>query len=207
MNHEQLLEQIAEKAYLSGKHYLRSTGIMDEITPWRSVPNWVVDTTIYFVRAAMTEGTANPQFLHEIFLEYMDDEGFSFGPAPSVMRKKHPKMLPFNQLSAREIGEYQKIIDTVREIAVPKILNPEIADEPAEDKREVVQTNGGSGDHKGGTDRVSGEKPPDETDAPDPLDSMNLDELRLEAERMGISFDRRTRETGMKELIRARING
>lgn len=66
--------------------------------PWESAPRWQQETIFAGVKAHLDDPSLTPQGSHELWMACKRDEGWTYGPVKDSDLKKHPCMVPFDQL-------------------------------------------------------------------------------------------------------------
>lgn len=84
---------------------------------WEDLPTWHQDSLksgvrIVIEKSAIREPT--PEEMHESWMAYKLQDGWTFGPEPDSLMKHHPCLVPYKDLPSRERIKDTFFLKTVR---------------------------------------------------------------------------------------------
>lgn len=91
------IEEIARMAHEVNAFYCHITGD-DSATPWNEAPDWQKDSAIAGVKFTLQYPDAGPAAQHESWMALKASEGWTYGEKKDPEQKKHPCMVPYDQL-------------------------------------------------------------------------------------------------------------
>lgn len=114
------VEHIARIAHEVNRAYCQAIG--DYSQPiWEAAPDWQKQSARLGVMFHMAHPDAGPNASHDSWLAEKQANGWTYGPVKDPIAKKHPCMVPFDELPAEQQakdflfrGIAHAIIDTVR---------------------------------------------------------------------------------------------
>lgn len=92
-------EKIARVVHEANRAWQLGCG--EEVGPgWDEAPQWMKESTLAGVRSVLEGST--PEELHEGWMEHRGSEGWTWGPFKITKLKKHPCMVPFDELPEKD---------------------------------------------------------------------------------------------------------
>lgn len=85
--------------------------------PWGYAPQWQRDSAINGVRGVL-EDHNSPEQSHESWLKEKQATGWTYGPTKDVVKKEHPCMVPYAELSPEQRKKDFLFVNTVKNMAV-----------------------------------------------------------------------------------------
>lgn len=94
------IPRIARVCHEANRAYCVSIG--DESQPaWEDAPEWQRKSAIEGVRAHLKSGlTLTPEQSHQEWMHHKIMDGWTYGPEKDELKKTHPCMIPYQELSA-----------------------------------------------------------------------------------------------------------
>lgn len=119
--HEQVIEQIARVAHEANRGYC--AGLGDSSQPaWSKAPAWQKSSAVNGVRFHLDNPGAGPVQSHNNWRRQKAADGWKFGRKKDPEKKRHPCMVPYEQLPVE-----QRLKDSLF-IAVVRALAPMLAE-------------------------------------------------------------------------------
>ena len=94
--------QIAEMAHELHRGYNHVIGYPWDDPTWPALPQWHRDSVIDRVRAARARPGQSPRQLHDSWKAYFTRLGWKRGPARDPMKKTHPDLADWDDLTPAE---------------------------------------------------------------------------------------------------------
>jgi hypothetical protein len=111
------IELIAQVAHEINRAYCQAIG--DDSQPcWDDAPAWQQNSAVDGVLAHMRE-PLTPEESHEKRTEYKLKEGWKYGPVKDPVKKEHPCMVPYEQLSQEQrVKDYlfKAVVNTLADL-------------------------------------------------------------------------------------------
>jgi hypothetical protein len=110
-------EDIARVCHEANRALCRAFGDDSQLA-WEDAPAWQRDSALAGVRFHVKHPDATPSASHENWLKDKVAEGWSYGPEKLPDEKKHPCMLPFDQLPPQQQAKdylFQAICHAIRQ--------------------------------------------------------------------------------------------
>ena len=90
-------EKIAKVCHEVNRAYCQALG--DNSQPsWEDAPDWMKTSAMNGVSLHTGNPNAGPEASHESWMAEKEATGWTYGPVKNAEDKKHPCMVPFNQL-------------------------------------------------------------------------------------------------------------
>lgn len=94
-------EDIAKVAHEANRAYCQVLG--DNSQPaWEDAPDWQKNSAIAGVTAYIHDPNRTPEKSHEGWMAIKEQEGWVYGEVKDPERKRHPCMVPYDQLPPRQ---------------------------------------------------------------------------------------------------------
>lgn len=90
-------EAIARVCHEANRAYCFAIGD-DSQPPWDAAPEWQKNSAIAGVEFHRSNPNSQPCDSHNCWLSQKEREGWTYGPVKDVEKKKHPCMVPYDQL-------------------------------------------------------------------------------------------------------------
>lgn len=94
------IEAIARITHETNRAYCATLGDFSHLT-WDAAPQWQKESAVAGVKARL-KGQLTPQQQHEAWLEHKQADGWTYGAVKDPEAKKHPCMLPYDELPIAE---------------------------------------------------------------------------------------------------------
>jgi len=104
---DEQIEEIAERAHEANRAYCESVGDTSQ-PPWANAPRWQHDSALDGVRFTLANPAATPEDSHANWLRAKAADGWTWGPEKDPPVRKHPCMVPYD-----ELPEAQRIKDAI----------------------------------------------------------------------------------------------
>lgn len=91
------IEAVARICHQANKAYCEAIGDKSQVD-WERAPHWQQESAISGVRLHLDNPKAGPEASHNAWLELKRLAGWTFGPEKDETYKRHPCMLPYDQL-------------------------------------------------------------------------------------------------------------
>ncbi len=92
-----IIEQAARTTYEVNRAYARSIGD-HSFGPWDDAPEWQKDTNRAGIQFHLDNPGATPADSHASWMLAKLDDGWVYGPTKDPVNKRHPCLLPYEQL-------------------------------------------------------------------------------------------------------------
>ena len=90
-------EQIANVAHEVNRSYCEALGDVSQ-TGWKDAPQWQKDSAVLGVKLHTNNPDAGPQASHESWMAQKISEGWEYGTVKDAESKRHPCIVPFDEL-------------------------------------------------------------------------------------------------------------
>lgn len=95
------VEKIAQVCHEVNRIFCKSHG--DESQPsWEDAPQWQKDSAICGVDAHRLDPGMTPEDSHKGWLRHKEKDGWVYGPVKDPDKKRHPCMMPYEQLPVEQ---------------------------------------------------------------------------------------------------------
>jgi hypothetical protein len=99
------VDQISQVAHEANRAFCQSVGD-DSQKPWAEAPQWAKDSTLNTVQFHLDQLSKgeplDPSHSHATWLEERRAAGWVLGPVKDTVKKTHPSLVAFDQLSPPE---------------------------------------------------------------------------------------------------------
>jgi hypothetical protein len=95
------VEGIARVCYEVNRAYCQAIDDWD-FPPWTEAPQWAKDTCMDGVRFHLDNPKATVSQSHENWLKKKEEEGWTYGEVKDTELKKHPCIVPFDELPEKQ---------------------------------------------------------------------------------------------------------
>ena len=123
MKQSQAIELAAQAAHETNRVWCL-TAFADRADPlklvsshWEDLPDWHQNSLKSGVKIAIEKSVAGeptPEEMHESWMAYKLQDGWTFGPEPDSLLKQHPCLVPYEDLPSRERIKDTLFLKTVR---------------------------------------------------------------------------------------------
>lgn len=96
-----LADHTAEVCHEVNRAYCQALGD-DSQAPWSAAPQWQKDSALLGVALHTTNPDASASASHESWMRQKVAEGWVYGPIKDAVKKEHPCLVPFEQLSVEQ---------------------------------------------------------------------------------------------------------
>lgn len=93
--------EIARVCHEVNRAYCQALGDMSQPT-WEDAPDWQKNSALLGVNLHIAEPDAGPQASHESWMAEKVRDGWTYGAYKDPTNKKHPCIMPFNELSKEQ---------------------------------------------------------------------------------------------------------
>ncbi len=97
MMEEKEILKIAIVAHEVNRAYCQALGD-DSQVPWYEAPQWQRDSALLGVKLHFGNPEAGPEGSHKSWMDQKISDGWTWGPIKDPEEKKHPCLVPFDQL-------------------------------------------------------------------------------------------------------------
>jgi len=94
-------EPIARVVHAAIRAWARANGQSD-IPDWNSAPDWMQESTFASIRFVIANPGAGPGAQHVQWMEQRKAQGWTYAETRDDTTKRHPMLLPFDQLPEME---------------------------------------------------------------------------------------------------------
>jgi len=110
-------EKIAQVAHEVNKAHCQSIGD-DSQLPWAEAPQWQKDSAVLGVVFHVEHPEAGPDASHNSWMQQKIDTGWVYGEVKDEVKKTHPCIMPFGQLSKEQKAKdylFRQIVHSLKD--------------------------------------------------------------------------------------------
>lgn len=111
---------IARACHEVNRVYCQALGDTSQ-PPWEEAPEWQQNSAVLGVRTRLEWPTLTPREMHEGWSAQKLRDGWKWGPVKDVVKKEHPCLVPFEELSAEQQAKdtlFSAVVDGLRHVDV-----------------------------------------------------------------------------------------
>jgi len=111
-------EVVAAKiCHEANRAYCQALGDYSQV-PWDEAPDWQKESAILGVRLHLENPDAGPEASHESWVAHKIADGWAYGSVKDPAAKKHPCIVPFNELPREQQAKdfiFRAIVHAVKD--------------------------------------------------------------------------------------------